>query len=256
VDVSPPQGGTVKIDETIPTTYPITTTVANSKSVILEAIPADGYEFAGWSGSLTGQDNPATLVMSCAKSVTASFSEKERLSLTVEVKGAGSVIPSAGTHSYTQGTVVSINATPNAGYRFDGWTGEVGDASSANTTVTMDSAKTVIANFSQITHTLTIEVKGAGSVTPSPGDHTCIEGSWINIIATPDTGYQFDSWTGDVGDASSANTTVTVDSDKTVIANFSETKPNWLPIGAIIAGGILVAGGVIWLAARRRRTRA
>lgn len=144
MDVSATQGGTVKIDQTIPTTYPAILTVNSGVSVRLEAIPASGYEFTGWNGDLTSQDNPATLVISCNKEVIASFSQKTHR-LNIQVKGAGSVVPSAGAHSYVEGTVVDITATPDTGYRFDGWTGEMGDASSASTTVTMDSDETVIA---------------------------------------------------------------------------------------------------------------
>jgi len=43
---------------------------------------------------------------------------------------------------------VEIQALPNAGFRFDGWTGEgVADPGSASTTVTMDGNRTVIAGF-------------------------------------------------------------------------------------------------------------
>ncbi len=41
--------------------------------VTLTAVPAPGWEFAGWGGDLTGTANPASLTMNGHKSVTANF---------------------------------------------------------------------------------------------------------------------------------------------------------------------------------------
>jgi hypothetical protein len=45
---------------------------ANS-TVTLTAIPGEGYEFASWSGALSGSASTQTLLMSAARSVTATF---------------------------------------------------------------------------------------------------------------------------------------------------------------------------------------
>ncbi|MCX6089287.1 MAG: hypothetical protein NTX88_02735 [Candidatus Atribacteria bacterium] len=42
-------------------------------SVKLTALPASGYKFAHWSGSLTGNTSPTTMVMDGNKIVTATF---------------------------------------------------------------------------------------------------------------------------------------------------------------------------------------
>jgi len=44
--------------------------------VVLEANPAEGWRFAGWSGDLAGGDNPAVLVMDRDKAVLATFVEE------------------------------------------------------------------------------------------------------------------------------------------------------------------------------------
>ena len=41
------------------------------QQVTLTAVPHAGFQFVGWSGSLVGPDNPATLTMDRSKSVTA-----------------------------------------------------------------------------------------------------------------------------------------------------------------------------------------
>ena len=61
--------------------------------------------------------------------------------------GEGTVSPDVGQHIYDEGTAVNIQATPNAGSKFDHWDGDVADPTSASTTVTMDGVKTVTAYF-------------------------------------------------------------------------------------------------------------
>lgn len=45
------------------------------------------------------------------------------------------------------GTVVNLTATANTNYAFSYWTGNVANATSASTTVTMSAPKSVSANF-------------------------------------------------------------------------------------------------------------
>jgi len=179
VNVSPSDGGTVQIDQTLSSSYPVTSTFSSGESIRLEAIPASGYQFDNWSGDLTGTTNPTTIVMDCDKKITA--------------------------------------------------------------------------NFSQVMHTLTLQVNGSGSITPAVGNHNYGEGTMVHITATPHSGWQFDSWTGDVADPDLPNATVTITSDKTVTANFSQVWPSWWFIGGIIAG-VIIIGAIIWLVVRSRTT--
>lgn len=224
MNVSPSQSGNIKIDENIQSAYPYSSIYANGTTVNLEAIPADGYDFAVWSGSVTSKDNPITLDMTCPKSVTALFAKKGKPNLIISIVGDGSVTPSVGIYTYDQVTVVNLTATPNAHYMFKDWTGDVADNKSASTTVTVDSTKNITANFSPVMHSLSIEIKGAGSVDPfgyTPKIYRYSEGSIVNITAIPDPGYEFYDWTGEVDDVLAAKTKLTMDSDKTIVANFS-----------------------------------
>jgi uncharacterized repeat protein (TIGR02543 family) len=108
------------------------------------------------------------------------------------------------------------------------------------------------------TTTLTIAIDGSGSATPAVGEYEYAEGEAVTISAIAANGWQFDGWTGDVTNPSSATTTVTMDASKTVTANFSEVSIDeeaslniWLIIGAVL--GVLVVGGVGYYFARRRR---
>jgi uncharacterized repeat protein (TIGR02543 family) len=67
--------------------------------------------------------------------------------LNVSVNGNGSVSPSSGT--YDQGESISITATADAGYQFDGWSGDASGAANP-IDITMDADINITANFSQI----------------------------------------------------------------------------------------------------------
>jgi hypothetical protein len=174
--------------------------------------------------------------------------------LTMQVSGNGSSSPAVGDHSFVEGTVVNISATPDAGWRFVNWTGDVADPSSVSTTVTVDSDKTVTANFIQLpTHILTMAVNGNGSSSPAVGDHSYVEGTVVNVSATPDAGWRFVSWTGDVADPNSATTAIILNYDKTVTANFSQvgvTTPWAIPLGIGIL--LVVLAFAIFLLSRAK----
>ena len=73
------------------------------------------------------------------------------------------------------------------------------------------------------THNLTMAVNpsNGGTTTPSVGVHTYNVGEVVDISATALPGFEFVNWTGDVASATSESTTVTMDGNKTVTANFA-----------------------------------
>ena len=75
------------------------------------------------------------------------------------------------------------------------------------------------------TYTLTLTVDGNGSTTPSEGSHAYDAGTVLDIGTTPASGWRFDRWSSNVADRSSSSTTVTIDSDKTVTAYFTQIPP-------------------------------
>lgn len=194
--------------------------------VTLVASADSGYVFQNWTGDVgtiaDANSATTTITMTGDYAITANFSQIMH-TLTMAVNGSGSAIPTEGSHDYAQGTVVNISATPASGWKFDNWTGDVADPNSASTSVTMDSSKAVTANFSQTIYTLTVLVNGNGSTVPTAGSHVYAEGTVVDISAVPDIDWEFDSWTGDVGtiaDVDSATTTITMNGDYTIAADF------------------------------------
>ncbi len=73
---------------------------------------------------------------------------------------------------------------------------------------------------------LTILVNGQGTTSPPPGTGNYDEGSQLTVMAIPAANWSFAGWTGDVTNAYTAQTTIIMDEDKTITANFvSETEP-------------------------------
>jgi hypothetical protein len=71
------------------------------------------------------------------------------VTLSMLVSGNGTTDPAVGNHEYAVGTVVDISALPSAGNVFDSWSGDVASSGLANTTVIMNTSKTVTANFAE-----------------------------------------------------------------------------------------------------------
>jgi uncharacterized repeat protein (TIGR02543 family) len=73
-----------------------------------------------------------------------------------------------------------------------------------------------------VTYTLTMAVDptGGGTTNPAVGSHTYPENEVVNLTAAAASGYHFVNWTGDAS-GTSPTTSVIMDADKTVTANFA-----------------------------------
>src|SRR5512139_284613 len=201
--------------ENPPVTYSLTVNVVGSGSVArvpdqvsyvsgsvvsLTATPVAGWSFSGWSGDLIGSVNPASVTMDGNKVVTATFTENPPVtySLTVSVVGSGSVVRVPDQVSYVSGSVVSLTATPVAGWTFSGWSGDLtGSVNPA--TLVIDANPSVTATFTQDAYTLTVNVVGAGcSVTKSPDQATYTYGSSVQLTPVAASGWTFSGWSGDL----------------------------------------------------------
>jgi uncharacterized repeat protein (TIGR02543 family) len=188
--------------------------------VDITATPAAGYAFDHWSGACT-DSGACQVTMDADKAVTAHFAEiTYDLTMAVDPIGAGTTDPAVGVHTYPEGTVVDITATPAPGYSFDHWSGDCTGMGTCQ--VTMDGDRNVTAHFTGITYELTMAVDpiGAGTTDPSVGVHAYAEGAVVDITATPATGYAFDYWSGDCTGTDPCQ--VTMDEDRAVTAHFTE----------------------------------
>jgi hypothetical protein len=69
------------------------------------------------------------------------------LTIVISPAGSGTTNPAAGKNDEFPGSVVAIKATPNPGYSFLNWTGNVAEPTSASTAVIMSTDQNLTANF-------------------------------------------------------------------------------------------------------------
>ena len=146
--------------------------------------------------------------------------------LTVNIIGSGSVTKNPDKSTYNSGEQVTLTAAPGSGYSFGNWSGDASGTASP-VTLTMNSNKTVTANFTQTPfpptqYTLTVNIIGSGSVTKNPDKSTYNSGEQVTLTAAPGSGYSFGNWSGDASGTASP-VTLTMNSNKTVTANFTQT---------------------------------
>lgn len=137
--------------------------------VTLTAVPAAGWQFSGWSGDLSGHENPVTLIMDGDRVVTATFVQEPptQYALSVGVAGSGTVSLDPPGSAYEAGTLVTLTAVPDPGWRFDSWSGDLSGSENPADLV-MDADKTVTASFVQEEPAIDIEIS-ASSISVTVG---------------------------------------------------------------------------------------
>jgi hypothetical protein len=217
-------------------------TYVDGTMVTLTPTPSADSTFAGWSGACTGT-GACTVTMDQARNVTATFSLKPTFPLTVSKvgTGSGSVTSSpAGidcgatcSHSYADGTSVTLTPTPSADSMFAGWSGAC--TGTGDCTVTMDQARNVTATFSlKPTFLLTVSKNGTGSgaVSSSPAgincgatcSHSYLEDTQVTLTPSAAPGSTFAGWSGAC--TGTGDCQVTMDQARNVTATFN-TLPSF-----------------------------
>jgi uncharacterized protein (TIGR02145 family)/uncharacterized repeat protein (TIGR02543 family) len=191
------------------TKVPDLTAYDSGTVVTLTPVPAAGYHFSGWSGGLTGSANPATITMTGAKSVTATFALNAPNSFALTVlatNGTVTKLPDAA--QYDSGTVVTLTPSPAAGYQFTGWSGGLTGTTNPGS-ITMTGAKSVTANFAHIQCTVTFSSPGALSQA-NPSTITVNAGATVGTLPNPPitNNYDFSYWKTSDNTAFTATTPV------------------------------------------------
>lgn len=221
----------------IPTlTHQLTTTVDGQGAVVVDPVQeeyshgavvtltaqaAPGWQFAGWQGGLSGNTNPASVVLTADRTVTAAF-VPINYAMNLTVIGNGSVARTPDLEGYTHGSTVTLLATPAPGWHFASWQGDLmGNTNPANVVMTAD--RTITATFIPMNHTVNLTVVGNGSVTRTPDQSTYTHGSTVTLLATPANGWRFAGWQGDLS-GTQVSAALLVDGPKQVTATFVEEE--------------------------------
>ena len=193
--------------------------------VELEAIPSIGWEFDEWQGhTFLNKDSSTTKLTMPASdlTITAVYGIKK---YTVTVNGG----TGGGDKNY--GSTVDIAATPDVGYEFVDWTVDSGGILVSSNSFTMPNNDVrVTANFQPKQYTVTVN-GGTGGGTK---DYDSV----VNLVATPDVGYEFVDWTVNSGGIAIPSNSFTMpDSNVEVTANF-QPKQYTLTVNGGTGGGV------------------
>lgn len=225
----------------------------NSGTLVqLTATPTSGQQFSSWSGDAAGSASPAVISMTAPRNVTATFSGAQGTytvttnpsGLSITVDGASVVAPK--TFQWAAGSTHTISTTPTQGSgstrnQFNGWS----DGGAISHVVTATAATTYIANF-LTQYKLTTSATGGfiSAVPASPtGDGFYNSGQAVVLTATPNSGQQFSSWSGDAG-GSTSPVTVVMNAERNVTANFSSAPQSFTVATNPPAMSITVDGAV------------
>ncbi|HON28563.1 MAG TPA: Ig-like domain-containing protein, partial [Mesotoga infera] len=252
---------TVSVTVLAPSTCTVTFSVSDNQG----AVQGANVAFNGENKSTDAQGNAVfTEVLAGSKAYTVSkegyndasgyinVDGDENVDITLTKKtytiaataGAGGSIDPSGEVEVSYGDSITFSILPDDSYTIedvisDGVT--IGPVDNYTyTKVTSD--HTIHAAFRLKTYTLTTNTVGQGTVTKNPSKPTYDHGEEVELTATPDEGWSFVDWSGDLsGTANPAN--ITMDSNKTVTATFTIKKYTIAASANPPAGGTITGAG-------------
>lgn len=218
----------------------------------LSATPNDGYTFVNWkeNGTQVSTNANYTFTVTGNRNLVANFQAQPQqytINVSASPNNGGSV---SGGGYYNQGQTCTVSATANSGYTFTNWT-ENGTvvSTSANYTFTVNTNRTLVANFSaqQQSYTVNVSASPSNGGTASGGG-TYNQGQTCTVSAVANNGYTFTNWTenGTVI-STNANYSFTVNTNRTLVANFTQIPSYTITVTADPANGGTVSGGGTYL---------
>ena len=198
-------------------------TYTQGSKITVTATPDAQYLFKEWSdGSTT---NPREITVTSNLTLKASFIKKT-YPLAVTIEGEGTVQEevivqgSTSETEYNAGTTVRLTATPNEGWVFAGWSGDV-ESEELEIEVPIEKGTAVSALFKRDSFELNITIEGEGTVKEEvivqPGQYEYE--TIVRLTAEPDEGWEFEGWSGDIVSFENSIQTA-VDSPKNISATF------------------------------------
>ncbi len=220
---SPPSGGTVA-----PASGGY---FAPGSAVPISASAAAGSIFSGWSGAVASPSSRSTTVtMTGPQTVTAIFNGLVPVTFQTSPAGLPMIVDGTAqsggfTLALTPGQhSVSVSSQTSGGVQntFASWSD--GGAQSHAITVFSGQPSTFTASFAtQYQLTILTSPPGSGTVAPASGGYYA-SGSTVPISASPSVGFAFSNWSGNVTSATSAFSSVAMNSPQTVTVNFSGSQ--------------------------------
>ncbi len=236
VSANPTNGGTVSGGGTY----------QQGQSCTVTATPATGFTFLRWTenGSQVSTNASYTFNVTGNRSLVAQFQavpQNYTVSVSANPTNGGTV---SGGGTYQQGQQCTVHATANTGYTFTNWT-ENGNvvSTNANYSFTVTSNRTLVANFTAQTYTITATANPTNGGTVA-GDGTFNYGQSCTLTATPATGYNFVRWTKNgLQVSTNANYTFNVTESAALVAQFQLQSCAVFTSAYPVEGGTTTGGG-------------
>jgi uncharacterized repeat protein (TIGR02543 family) len=210
---------------------PNTATYDHGTSVTLTATPDVGFNFLNWAGDTSTTTNPLTFPVVKNRTINAVFAIRT-YTLSANPSGSGTVTRNPNQASYNHGTTVVVTATPGTGWHFLQWTGDA-SGSTNPLSVLMDGPKDITAVFEINQYALTLSVpSGNGVIAAEPNQPLYPDGTLVDLIPVPNTGYRFVSWGGDAS-GSATLFSLLMNAPKSVTATFAIKQ---FPINTSVVG--------------------
>jgi gliding motility-associated-like protein len=256
-NVFPGGAGDIQINSATPSNYVFNGNYFGNIDILLTATENTGYVFDHWEvfnhtldSSITNPNN--SLQITQGDSVVAHFiiiGDTIGLTFDVDPVGGGDIAingftPATYEYSsfYPETSVLSLVASPSAGYTFVNWTSNSTPfnaiSTDPNVTITVDQLDTIVAHFSLIdTFNLAFNVNptGGGDIsidgfTPATYSYSNSyeENTTLNLIATPIIGAVFLNWSSTNGTTFIASPTdpavsIVVGQHDSIVAHFDVT---------------------------------
>jgi uncharacterized repeat protein (TIGR02543 family) len=230
-------------------------------TVSLTASASTGYHFTGWTGDVTGTNNPVSVTMNRAKSATAHFVLNV---ITVRTDRATVSVPEGGSANFqvklsaqpTGNTVVTVarasgdsDITVSGGASLTFSTANWGSYQtvtlaaaedngenlngSAAITCSASGATAALVNAVEADDDFTLAVTSLyGDVSPNPDATYYDNGTVVILTATANSYCSFKNWTGDLAGTNNP-ASLTMNGNKSVTANYNLVLPGVLPPRAI-----------------------
>ena len=216
VGITPAEGGSV---------VPGSGVYSEGSQVEILAEPNTNWRFSRWSGDITSENNPVTVTINRDLALTAEFAPLA-YPLDIKIEGDGTIqqeLIHQKSEEYVTGSLVQLTAVAANGWFFAGWGGDL-DGSENPATIEMDSPKEVIAVFEKKAFTFEVESVGEGDVSVEliSGELTddgYLFESILELTATPDEGWLFTGWSGNI-ESQENPATITITKNLSITASF------------------------------------
>lgn len=149
----------------------------------------------------------------------------DTVSVTIQITGDGYVNSSLSLDRIAANNLVELFPVPQNGAQFVEWNGDYqGTLTPASFSAASD--MTITAKFARLVN-LTIETVGGGIVTKTPESQLIETGQFVELVALPDPGWQFEKWEGDLA-SSNAQESFPINQDMSIYGTFSFNYDAWL----------------------------